>query len=116
MIYARHRSASGPLDGEGWEFDRRHNRLLASVRQGGILLPLDVPICSYGLPVFGAHPIVRIDGETWTVHPCRLVREWPGGFEQLRAMASEIGDCLGRGTQLVLTNTPHNVDAELAGI
>jgi len=115
MIQVRHETASGRLD-EGWEYDRRHQRILASVRQGAAILALDFLVCSYGLPLFGAHPIMRIDGETWTVHPCRYVRVWPGGVEELRAIGCPVGDMLAPGDQLILTNTPHNVDAELAKI
>lgn len=110
MIHVRHRSASGRAD-EYWELDS--SRILASIRHSAGSLALDAHVCSYGIPIFGAHPIVRIDDETWCVHPVRFIREWPGGIEALRAINCAVGDVLGHGVQLVLAQSPSHVNAEL---
>jgi len=110
LVHVRHASASGRID-QWWSY--ANGRIQANVRQGAATLALDFAVCSYGLPVFGAHPIMRIDGETWAVHPVRFVREWPGGVESLHALPCSIADVLGHGAQLIITQAPHVVSAEL---
>jgi len=82
------------------------------VRQGAATIAIDFAVCSYGLPIFGAHPIIRIDGETWAIHPVRFVRTWPGGVERLQSFVCPVADVLG-SEQLILTQAPHVVSAEL---
>lgn len=104
MIHVRHFSATGRLD-EGWEL--HDGRILASVRQGSSVLLLDFAICSYGLPIFGAHPVMRVSSEIWAVHPVRFVREWPGGVPSLKAISCPVGDVI--RDQIILTNCPQSV-------
>ncbi len=112
MLTVRHSSASGPL-AEGWDFRRRTRRIEASVRQGAAVVALSFVVCSPDRPVFGAHPIRRLDGESWLVLPARYERTWPGGVETLTATPCPVGDVLAPGEQLALSNASDDVCKEL---
>lgn len=113
-LSVRHVSASGRLDNdERWSFDRGDWRIDATVRMGARLVPVVVYACSQARPRLGAHPLARVDGETWRVLPVRYVRAWPNGLETLIAVACPIGDVLAPGEALALTQTPPNIDQEL---
>lgn len=111
MITVRHRTASGPDDGEGW--DLRRGYIDARVRRGSTIVHLWIAVCSPLRPVFGAAPIVRLDGEAWVIMPTRFERTWPKGIETMTAGPCGIGDLLDHGEQLALVNAPEAVSAEL---
>lgn len=114
-LSVRHASASGRLD-EEWSYLRNEQRIEALVRRGSVVLRLSFAICAKAKVRFGAHPIVRVDGESWRVLPERGVRIWPNGIERVVAIPCPIGDELAPGEHLILTNTPASVDAELAAL
>lgn len=108
-ITLRHKTASGRLD-NAWELVPCADRIHAVVRAGAIAASIDVEICSRARPRMGAHPIKRVNGEIWRIEAERYVREWVGGVERLRAIPCPLGDALGPGTSLTLTQTPPEVD------
>lgn len=112
-ICVRHRSASGQLDDEYWEYRRVDHRIDVTLRSGLLRIRFEVKVCSQEKPDFGAHPIVRVDNESWRVLPARFVRCWRHRIEALAAISCPIGDILSPGQHLVLTNAPPHVSAEL---
>lgn len=114
-VTLRHKSASGRLD-NAWEYDAREQRVHAIVRAGAIAATIDVEVCSPERPLMGAHPIKRVNGETWRIEAERYVREWVGGVERLRAIPCPIGDAIGPGTSLTLTQAPPVVGDHLEAL
>jgi hypothetical protein len=112
MITIRHASASGRFD-EMWCFDAKTKRIEASVRIGARLQHLSFVVCAQSRPVFGTHPIVRRDGESWIVLPVRFERTWPDRVEVLHPRPCPVGDLLSPGEFLALSNTPDAVSAAL---
>lgn len=114
MQCVRHRSASGSL-GEGWEFSAPERSILLNVRDGSVVHEFTVEICARERLVFGAHPIVRISDEEWSILPERVVRVWPGRVERLETIRCPVRASLGmRG--IALTNTPASVSCELEAL
>lgn len=107
-LHVRHASASGRLD-ELWDYDASERRLDVLVRLGALETSITVQVCSQARPRLGAHPIKRIDGESWRVLPARFVLHGTTLFP----IACPIGDVLVPGEHLILTNAPASVDAEL---
>ncbi len=114
MICLRHRSASGDVS-NGWEFDARERRILCSMRDGRHVVEFGVYVCSAKRPAVGAHPIVRIDSEAFRVLPERYIVTWPKRIETLVTIRCPISDSVAYGN-LVLTNTPATVAAELEAL
>ena len=83
---------------------------------GSHTLVLDMAVCSPARPVFGAHPITRVNDESWRVVPLRYVRTWPGGVERLEALRCPIADLLAPGDSIILTNCPDHVSKQLEAL
>lgn len=114
-ITVRHSTASGRLD-ECWDFDVIQQRIEALVRMGGVSVPLEILVCSQERPRVGAHPILRVDSESWRVLPARYVVTWPHRSASLCAVSCPIGDVLAPGQHLILIHAPPTVSAELAAL
>ena len=114
-ITLRHKSASGRLD-NAWEYDQRTQRVHAVIAAGAIKSSIDVEVCSPERPRIGAHPIKRLNGETWRIEAHRYVREWKNGVERVVAFPCPIGDAIGPGTSLTLTQAPPIVDDQLEAL
>ena len=110
-LHVRHASASGRLD-EGWSFAPSVTRPLVHVlaRIANVSIVFDVHVCSRLRPMMGAHPVIRVDGESWRVLAERYIRVWPNGAETLRAIPCPVIPELGNGRNLLLSNTPADVD------
>lgn len=114
-LCVRHVSASGSSLDEGWERNSPH-AIEARVRMGAEIVPLLVQVCSVDRPRFGAHPIKRIDEETWLIHPLRYVHTWARGSDALTAVRCPIGDLFTPGDSLLLSNTPPSARAWLEAL
>lgn len=141
MITIRHRSASGRLD-MLWEFDPARRVIDAVLRmEGGPELAFAIRVCAPDKPIPFAHPILRLDSESWHILPAVFVPEDEPSRStaidaphSVRALELRPRDCLARpehrslsghdipcalhraiggGTHLVLTNAPEAQDREL---
>ncbi len=112
MIQIRHRSASGRLD-EVWEYDSARRCLDVVLRLGSAApLAFNIPVCAIDKPRLGAYAMTRLDGESWRVLPTRFISYG----ERLVHHESTIHSAFDKRTQLVLTNAPYDVDAELEAL
>lgn len=103
MREVRHRLASGDVS-SCWEYDPSRRVVDCVVRVNDLVsIGLTIEVCAVDRPYFGAHPIMRLDGDSWRVLPVR----WNGAFVDAPLHAS-----LGH-EQIVLTHAPADVDAEL---
>jgi len=114
MLCLRHRSASGDLS-HGWEYDEQERAVLCHVREGQLSVEFRVRICSAERLVLGAHPILRLDAETWRIVPERVIRTWPNRVERLETIRCPVNSALGYVT-LALTNTPPEVSRLLEAL
>jgi hypothetical protein len=112
MIAVRHRTASGP-SGSAWEFDVER-RVVDVVLCLGSAAPVafTVAVCAPDRAREGAHPVMRLDGESWRILPARF------RFEHgiLVPIDAAIHVALGPGKQIVLTTSPADVDEEIASL
>lgn len=111
-VTVRHATASGRLD-ELWTFSPASASVEGLVRFGAVSVPFVVRLCSIARPELGAHPIIRIDGQTWRVLPQRYVRKWPRGIETLAPIDCALTDEFPIGASLELICTPESVSEEL---
>lgn len=112
MFQVRHRLASGSLH-ECWEFDAQRRVLDVVFRQGSAEpIGFTLPVCAPDRPRVGAHPIMRLDGESWRVLPA--VFRYEGTM--LLPVDAPVHESLGHGTQMILTHAPADVDAELSSL
>lgn len=139
MVVVRHRTASGRLDAL-WEFDPARKVVelvlrLASEKPRAFT----VAVCFPDRPRIWAHPLMRLDSESWRILPSLFVpieEEEEVGVEErhgvpfprARPLLLEPWECrrayrglpcplhaeIGTGSHLVLTNAPANVEIELA--
>lgn len=114
MISVRHRSASGDL-ANGWEYLPHERSILCNVRDGSLSVEFRVEVCARHRLVFGAHPIARLDGETWLILPERVIRTWPGRIERLDTIRCPVRAVLGM-VGIALTNTPEEVSQVLEAL
>lgn len=114
MISLRHRSASGDLS-NGWEFDPRERSILCNVREGQRSVEFRVEVCARERLAFGAHPLARLDGESWLVLPERVIRTWPNRIEKLDTIRCPILAELGT-VAIALTNAPEAVSHALEAL
>lgn len=112
ILYVAHVSASGRLD-LGWDFIADEHRVDAVIRLGTVPVHLSIHVCSRENPRLGAHPLQRIDGESFRVLPERYVRAFPNRIETLQPIRCPIGDILAVSEQLQLTHCTDAVVAEL---
>lgn len=112
MIVVKHRTASGRLD-QLWDFDSAR-RVLDVVFRLGSAHPVafTLQVCAPDRARIGAHPIMRLDGESWRVLPAVFRME----HGMLVPVDAPIHESLGHGGQLVLTHAPADVDAELESL
>lgn len=112
MLQIRHRTASGSLT-ELWEFDPAR-RALDVVFQLGSAAPIafTIPVCAPDRARVGAHPVMRLDGESWRVLPAAFRFE----HDILVPYDLPIHPSLGHGMQIILTHAPAEVDAEIAAL
>jgi hypothetical protein len=112
MLQVRHRTASGSLS-EMWEFDNAR-RVIDVVLRVASAKPIafTVPVCAPDRARIGAYPVMRLDGESWRVLPARFVLE----HGLLVPHDAAIHESFGRGSQIVLTHAPADVDAELESL
>lgn len=112
MIEVRHRSASGRLD-ELWEYDSARRCLEIVLRLGSAEpIAFTLAVCAPDRARIGAHPIMRLDGESFRVLPAVFRLE----HGMLVPVDAAIHASLGPGSQLVLTHAPADVDAELQAL
>lgn len=136
LITVRHRTASSARgDSNVWEYDPSR-RVVDIVLRLGAAEPIAfaVIVCSPQRPRFAAHPIVRVDGESWRLLPSRFASiedeclttvelhgiafPWPRDVP-LQTVECRRGICplhaaIGTGTHLILANSPPIVDDELS--
>ena len=109
-----------------WEFDPERGTVdlvvrLASARP----LAFAVKVCSPDKPRLWAHPIMRIDQESWRILPAIWVVEHSVGQlpkltprecggKKASPFPCDLHAVIGTGSHLVLTNAPPNVDLEIA--
>ncbi len=109
MIHIRHRLASGRLD-EAWEYDSARRCLDVVLRLGSASpIAFTLPVCAIDKPRLNAFAIARLDGESWRVLPSRFVLQG----DKLVHHEVAIHESIGGRIQIVLTNAPSDVDAEL---
>jgi hypothetical protein len=112
LIQVRHRLASGRAS-EAWEFDSARKVIDVVLQQGSAEpIAFTLPVCAPDRPRVGAHPIMRLDGESWRVLPA--VFRFEGAL--LLPMDAPVHETLGHGGQLILTHAPADVDAELGAL
>lgn len=137
MLVLRHRSASSRLDAL-WEFDPARKVIDVVIRLGSEKpRAFTLPVCAPDKPRIWAHPILRLDGESWRILPSVFVPL--EAAEELQAddvhgipiprhapillvprdcrepaAACALHDAIGLGSHLVLTNAPPSIDIELA--
>lgn len=132
MLALRHRSASGRLD-QLWEFCAVRGvvevvfRLAASEP-----IAVTVKVCHPDRPVLLAHPIMRLDGESWRILPAIFIpavsvsrdrdrsryvpRDCSARAGGLRdAVPCDLHTAIG-SSHIVLTNAPADIDAEMEAL
>lgn len=107
-----HRTLRGGLE-HAWEYVPNAHKVLIALQTGSMHTVFSVDVCSANAPRLGAHPIARIDLETWRIIPMRYVRSWVGGVEQLTPFPCPISSSLTPGDALMLLNAPIEVTEQL---
>jgi hypothetical protein len=110
-----HRSASGRLD-HMWDFDPAR-RVVDVVLRLGTALPIDMclPVCSIDRPRFASYALIRENEESWRILPSSFAHISPS-VPDLYRVDRAIHMSLGRGDQLMLTNTPLGISFELEAL
>lgn len=111
-IQVRHRLASGRLS-EAWEYDSARHVLDVVLQQASANpIAFTLLVCAPDRARVGAHPIIRLDGDTWRVLPAVFRFE----HDILVPHDVVLHEALGHGNALVLTHAPADVDAELEAL
>jgi hypothetical protein len=106
VISVPHRSRTGDED-VGWDFDAAAGLVRFAFRRGVVVVDGELPVCTTERPRPGAHPIVRIDGESWRILPVRYVR---CGTEMMSS-DSALAPGLSFGALVVTDAPPHVCEA-----
>lgn len=114
MICVRHRSASGDLE-NCWEYVAGEQRVHVSLRMGSEVVSFSVAVCSAERPTIGAHPLRRLDSESWRIPPERYIRTWRNHVELLETIRCPLSDLVGYFT-LAITNAPGQVARQLEAL
>jgi hypothetical protein len=114
-IQVRHASASGRLD-EAWQFFKADSRVDVLTHRGSKPLALALYVCSADRPLLGAHPVERVDGETWRVLPARFTPVYSMRQMRLMAVPCAVGGELAPGEHLILNQAPDYVSLELESL
>lgn len=109
MISLRHRSASGDLE-NGWEYDPAERRVHVAFKMGREEMTFSIEVCAAERLSIGAHPIKRLDAESWRVLPERVIRTWRDRVERLETIRCPFNGIVGYFA-IALTNTPADVSA-----
>lgn len=127
MIAIRHRTASGRLDSL-WDFDPARGVVevvlrLASARP----VAFTIRVCSRDSPRLWCHPILRVDAESWRILPATWMAKQSTVDRHLPQLAPsscagraaapfpcDLHAVIGASEHVLLSNTPPNVDLEIA--
>lgn len=110
-----HRSASGILT-HLWDYDPAR-RCVDIVLRLGSAIPIDMTIhvCSIDRGRIGAYAIIRENDECWRILPSIFV-PISAAVPDLYRIDKPISITLGRGDQIMLTNTPAGISLELEAL
>lgn len=113
-VFVRHRTASGCLD-SCWEYDSARRVIEVVFRLGeGSPIALTLPVCAIDKPRFHAFALARFDDSSWRLLPVRYVLAHPSrDDERLVHDERALHPSLDRGTQIILTNAPADVAADI---
>lgn len=111
MIQVRHRLSSGGVLWNIWDYDSAR-RVLEIVFQLGSAEPIafTLSICAPDRARANAHPLLRLDGDSFRVLPAVFRVE----NEILVPHDCALHSSLSHGDALVLTHAPADIDAELS--
>lgn len=132
MLVLRHRTASGDLTSQ-WELDPVRGVIEIAFRLGSAHpVALTVLVCHPDRPKTLAHPIMRMDGESWRILPAIFLpaisvsrdrdrtrytpRDCGRAIGIRAAVTCELHDAIGAPWVIVLTNAPAEQDAELEAL
>lgn len=132
MIQLRHRTASGDLANQ-WEYDPARGVLEIVIRLGSAHpVALTVPVCHPDRPRLLAHPMMRLDGESWRILPAIFLPTVSVSRDRTRsgltphdcaragglrsAVPCELHEAIGSPAHLIITHSPPEQDAELEAL
>ncbi len=109
-LYAKHRTASGDLGANRWEYDPQRRLVLALLRSASTKrLSVEIRVCSNARPAVGAHCIFRLNEDMWRISLAAYV-----SADLKRSPVPASHHPLLPADEVILTHAPADISVELS--